>query len=123
LGAWDGQVSDVVNNKYGVRQGSLLGPVFYLLHVSSLPLALEIRESNGDSGYANNTDIWVVAVDIDEVQQELQQLVDAMMKYTRDNGLALNGAKTQVMIGGKARDNTSISITVEGAEVEVAKSF
>jgi hypothetical protein len=42
-----------------------------------------------------------------------------MVKYTRDNGLALNGAKTQVMMGGKAkaRDNASISIIVDGAEV------
>jgi hypothetical protein len=30
---WDGQVSDVVEVEYGVRQGSLLGPVLYLLHV------------------------------------------------------------------------------------------
>jgi hypothetical protein len=47
---WDGQVSDVVNVEYRVRQGSLLGPVLYLLHVSDLPLALEIRESDGNSG-------------------------------------------------------------------------
>jgi hypothetical protein len=34
---WDGQVSDVVDVEYGVRQGSLLGPVLYLLHVSDPP--------------------------------------------------------------------------------------
>jgi hypothetical protein len=44
-------VSDVVDVEYGVRQGSLLGPVLYLLPVSTsptsnLPLTLEIRESN-----------------------------------------------------------------------------
>jgi hypothetical protein len=37
---WDGQVSNVVDVEYGVRQGSLLGPVLYLLHVSNLPLTL-----------------------------------------------------------------------------------
>jgi hypothetical protein len=60
-----------------------------------------------------------VTKDIEEAQQELQRLADAMVKYTRNNGLALNGAKTQVMIGGKAkaRDNASISIIVDGAEV------
>jgi hypothetical protein len=89
----DGQVSDVVDVEYGVRQGSLLGPVLYLLHVFDLPLALEIRESEGDSGYADNTDVWVVAEDIDEAQRELQRLADAMVKYTRDNDLALNGPR------------------------------
>jgi hypothetical protein len=48
---WDGQVSDVVDVEYGVGQGSLPGPVLYLLHVFDLPLALEIRESDGNSGY------------------------------------------------------------------------
>jgi hypothetical protein len=58
---WDGQVSDVTDVEYGVRQGSLLGPVLYLLHVFDLPLALEIRQSDGDSGYADDTSVWVVA--------------------------------------------------------------
>jgi hypothetical protein len=52
---WDGQVSDIVDVEYGVWQGSLLGPVLYLLYVSKLLLALEIRETDGDSGYANDT--------------------------------------------------------------------
>jgi hypothetical protein len=97
----------------------------YLLHVSNLPLALEIRETNGDSGYAYHTAVWVVAEDVEAGLQELQWLVNAMVKYTRDNGLALNGAKTQVMIGGKAKasDNASISITVNSAEVLPANSF
>jgi hypothetical protein len=52
-----------------------------------------------------------VAEDIEEAQRELQQLADAIVKYTWDNGLSLKGAKTQVMIDGtkaQARDNTSI---------------
>jgi hypothetical protein len=52
---WDGRVSNVVEVEYGVRQGSLLGPVLYLLHVYNLPLSLEIRKSDGDSAYADDT--------------------------------------------------------------------
>jgi hypothetical protein len=100
---WDGQVSDTVDVEYGVRQGSLSGPVLYLLHVSDLPLALEIRDSDGDSGYADDTAVWVVADDHDEAQQELQRLVHVIVEYMRANGLALNGAKTQVMVGGKGK--------------------
>jgi hypothetical protein len=68
----------------------------------------------------------IVAEDIEEAQRELQRLADAMVKYTRDNRLALNGAKTQVMIGGtkaKARDNASICFNVDGAEVKPSNSF
>jgi hypothetical protein len=103
-----------------------LGPVLYLLHVFDLPLALEIRESDGDSGYADDTAVWVVAEDIKEAQRELQRLADTMVKYTRDNSLALNGANTQVMIGGakaKARDIPSIRINVNGPEVKPSNSF
>jgi hypothetical protein len=119
-------VSDIVDVEFEVWQGSLLGPVQYLFHVSDLPLALEIRESNGDSGYADDTAVWGGAEDVKEAQRELQGLADAMAKYSRDNGPALNGAKTQVMIGGakaKARDIASISINVEGAEVKPRNLF
>jgi hypothetical protein len=96
-------VSGMVNVEYGVRQGSLLGPVLYLLHVSDLPLALEIRDSDGDSIYADDTAVWVVAKDHEEAPQELQRLVHVVVAYMRANGLALNGAKTQVMVGGKGK--------------------
>jgi hypothetical protein len=69
---WDDQVSNIVDVEYGVKQGSLLGPVVYLLHVFNLPLALEIRESDGDSAYADDMAVWVIAEDIKEAQRELQ---------------------------------------------------
>jgi hypothetical protein len=120
---WDGQVSNIMDLEYGVKQGSLLGPVLYLLHVFDLPLALEIRESNGNSAYANDTAVWVIAEDIAEAQKELQRLADTMAKFTRDNGLAQNGAKTQVMIGGFKAKAESISIHVDGAEVKPSNTF
>jgi hypothetical protein len=100
---WDGQVSGTVEVEYGIRQGSLLGPGIYLLHVSDLPLALEIRDSHGDSSYANDTAVWVVAKDHNEAQQELQRLVHVVVDYMRANGLALKRAKTQVIVSSKGK--------------------
>jgi hypothetical protein len=104
--------------EYGVRQGSLLGPVLYLLHVSDLPLALEIR----DSGYADDTAVLVVAEDHEEAHQELQRLVNVVVAYTKANGLSLNGAKTQVMVGGKWKPPT-FTVNVDGAEVKPVGTF
>jgi hypothetical protein len=112
-------VSGVVDVEYGVRQESLLGPVLYLLHVSDLPFALEIRDSNGDSGYANDTAVWVVAEDHEEAHQELQRLVNVVVAYTKANGLALNGAKTQVMVGGQGKPPLTFTFHVQGAEVSM----
>jgi hypothetical protein len=95
-----------------------LGPVLYLLHVLDLPLALEIRDSNGDSGYADDTAVWVVGKDHKEACQELQQLVNIVVAYMRANGLALNGAKTQVLVGGKGKPPPTFAINVDGVEVK-----
>jgi hypothetical protein len=46
-----------------------------------------------------------------------------MVKYTKDNGLALNGDKTQVMVCGKAKANDTFTINVDGAEVKPSNSF
>jgi hypothetical protein len=79
---WDGHVSDVVEVEYGIRQGSLLGLVLYLLHVFDLPVSLEIRKSDGNSAYANDTALWVIVDNIGEAQLELQRLADAMSNFT-----------------------------------------
>jgi hypothetical protein len=95
-----------------------------LLHVFDLPFSLEIRESNGDSAYAYYTALWVIADDVEEAQRELQRLADSMSNFTKDNGLALNGAKTQVMIGGaRAKDVSNIVIALDGAEVRPGNTF
>jgi hypothetical protein len=115
---WDKHVSDVSEAEYGVRQGLLLGPVLYLLHVFNLPISLEIRELEGDNAYANNTALWVIADDIGEAQLELQPLTDAMSNFTKYNGLALNRAKTRLIIHvAKDKDVLNFVVVVEGAEV------
>jgi hypothetical protein len=45
--------------------------------------------------------------------------------FTKDNGLVLNGAKTQVMVGGKAKckDVDTFTINIDGAEVKPSNSF
>jgi hypothetical protein len=88
--------------------------VLYLLHVADLLSSLKLRESDGDSAYADDTRLWVIANTLEEAQVELQSLANAMADFTRNNGLALNGAKTQLLIGGTA-DVKSFKVEVDGA--------
>jgi hypothetical protein len=64
-----------------------------------------------------------VAADHHKAQQELQRLVHVVVDYMRANGLALNRAKPQVMVGGKGKPPTTFSISVDGAEVKPGGTF
>jgi hypothetical protein len=65
----------------------------------------------------------VVAEDHDRAQKELQRLVHVVVDYMRANGLAHNGAKTQVMVGGKGKPPPTFSISVDRAEVKPGGTF
>jgi hypothetical protein len=58
-----------------------------------------------------------------EAHRELQCLVNVMVNYTKVYGLPLNGAKTQVMVGGKAKAKDAITINVDGTEVKPSNTF
>jgi hypothetical protein len=98
----------------------LLGPILYLLYLTDLPLSLELRKSDGDSAYADDLCLWVVADSLDKAQVvELQRLATAMANFTKNNGLALNGSKTQLLIAGSA-DVGSYKIKVDGARIRLS---
>jgi hypothetical protein len=46
-----------------------------------------------------------------------------MVQYTKTNGLALNGSKTQVMVGGKGKAPSTFTINVNGMEGEPSNTF
>jgi hypothetical protein len=113
----------MVDVEYGVRQGSLLCPVLYLLHVSNPPSSWRSGRPMGTAATLMTRGVWVVAEDLEEAHRELQRLVNVMVNYTKVNGLALNGAKTQVMVGGKAKAKDRFTINVDGTEVKPLNTF
>jgi hypothetical protein len=94
---WDAVWSWVIKILYGVCQGSILGPLLYLIHVANLPDCLGVGEES-NSGYADDTGVWATGSSVSEVMGKLQTLADRLTAYTKGNGLALNAAKTQLLI-------------------------
>ena len=80
---------------YGVPQGSILGPLLFIIYINDIP---EISSFAKFILYADDANIILTAASIDEIGKQLEMLIDNLVKWVNSNGLALNLKKTKYMI-------------------------
>jgi hypothetical protein len=103
--------SHVVACKYGVPQGSVLGPLLYTLYVA--PIAGIIASFNiNHLQYADDTQLYM-ALDGTNVSTSLDICFKTVKEWFALNGLSLNPDKSEaIVIGTSARQRTDGSINV-----------
>ncbi len=102
---YNGSKSSFRAVQHGVPQGSILGPLLFLVLVADLPgelLALSSNNNNKDveigvSTYADDTLCWVAGRSPERVGAVLEELSTVVATYASKNYLALNESKTQVI--------------------------
>ena len=105
---WEGTKSDFIDVCYGVRQGSILGPILFLILMANLPEVLRITELFL-VGYADDVALWASAKDSREVLALLTKHAADFTRFASDRGLVLNASKTP-WVGDKTCQNTSVQV-------------
>ena len=79
----------------GVPQGSILGPLLFLLFINDLPLYVDNVFADL---YADDTTLYDIQSSMEQIEENLQLSLNKLHVWCRNNGMVLNSAKTKVML-------------------------
>ena len=91
----DNNKSEFQQVKHGVPQGSILGPLLFLLFTNDLPLYLNIVKADL---YADDTTLYDIQHSVEDIEKNRQTALRKLYTWCICNGMVLNSAKTKVML-------------------------
>ena len=79
----------------GVPQGSILGPLLFLIFINDLPLHIDNVLTDL---YADDTTLYCTGRSQACIEQQLQAALHKLSNWCKQNGMLINTAKTKVML-------------------------
>lgn len=107
---YDSVSSSIYEITCGVPQGSVLGPLLFILYTNDLPNSLEHSKC---ILFADDTTVYYSSTDIDDAIANINRDLESLTQWFRANKLSLNVNKTNYMIFTKTTTPTSnYSVTI-----------
>ena len=114
----DNNVSSKANVVSGVPQGSILGPLLFILYMNDLPLHLNDTEIDL---YADDATQYVAGYNIQDVEHKLNSDLPPVVKWSENNRMVVNTEKTKTMviiIGSKFKVRGNLNLDLYGSRVK-----
>ena len=110
---FDNEVSPQLNLNIGVPQGTVLGPILYLIYMNDLP---DILPDNSFIMYADDITLYSCAKNLTDASYQLQALIDKTAIWIESKGLVINTSKSNCMVMRTKRnsENNQINVNING---------
>ena len=115
-------LSNLKSIDIGIPQGSILGPLLFIIFVNDLPDSVMCKTVM----YADDTSLLVSSSDPSSLQNSLNHNLSNIAKWFRDNNLTLNASKTKFMLFGTPQNIKkfqNISLIYDGDDIEKVDHF
>ena len=121
----NGFTSNEILNEYGVPQGSVLGPILFVLYINDM---VDIMDNVSIHLFADDTLIYYYSKDLDQLVHCINNSLEKIHNYTCSNLLKINAKKTKFMLISKERVKeefvaNSYKIEINNEQIEQVKKI
>ena len=118
----NGVYSSYLDVLQGVPQGSVLGPLFYILYANDI---MDTIKHCKIALYADDTVLYTADTDFGKSMSKMRKDMNALSKWCGSNGISMNTDKTKLMLFGSANKLLKlpvVNIKIDGIPLQTVST-